>query len=64
MTAETATTAAAGAAIASPFWLPNVHTVSEAAAEILPILGAIWLIVQIVTKIIEVRRKSRQSALE
>jgi hypothetical protein len=62
--AETATTATAGAAVLSPLWLPNLHSLSALAAEILPILGAIWLIVQIITKVIETRRKARQASLE
>jgi hypothetical protein len=35
------------AAIASPLWLPALHTASELAALVLPILGATWLILQI-----------------
>lgn len=52
------TTAAAGAAVVSPFWLPPLQTISEVASVALPILGAVWLVVQIAAKIIEVRRKS------
>ena len=51
------TNAAAGAAVVSPFWLPWLQQVSEIASVALPILGAIWLIVQIAAKIIEVRRR-------
>lgn len=39
------------AAIASPWWLPTLHDVSQFAAEWLPILGAVWLIVQIGVKV-------------
>lgn len=53
---ENLTTAAAGAAVVSPFWLPSVQHLSELASITLPILGALWLIVQIIAKIIEVRR--------
>ncbi len=53
------TTATAGAAVASPFWLPTLQEVSEVASVTLPILGALWLIVQIVIKIIEFRRGPR-----
>jgi hypothetical protein len=34
-------------ALASPWWLPWLKDMSELAALWLPILGAIWLIVQI-----------------
>lgn len=54
---ENLTTATAGAAVVSPFWLPSIQGISEIASVALPILGAIWLIVQIVAKVIEVRRK-------
>lgn len=52
-------TGAAVAAITSPWWLPAVHIVSDAAGLLLPVLGVVWLIVQITTKIIETRRKSK-----
>lgn len=48
---EYTTDTAAVAAIASPLWLPTLHTVSELAALIVPILGALWLAVQIATKL-------------
>jgi hypothetical protein len=51
------TNATAGAAVVSPFWLPSLQQVSEIASVMLPILGAAWLVVQIVAKIIEVRRR-------
>lgn len=35
------------AAITSPYWLPTLHTVSEVAALVVPILGVIWLAIQI-----------------
>jgi hypothetical protein len=34
----------------TPFWLPSLTQVSQVAATITPILGAIWLTVQIVSK--------------
>jgi len=43
---EVVTDTGAIAAIASPWWLPSLHDVSHFAAEWLPILGAIWLVVQ------------------
>jgi hypothetical protein len=56
VTTEHITSAGAGAAIASPFWLPELQSVSEVCAALLPIAGVIWLIVQIATKIIVTRR--------
>lgn len=59
MTIEGITNKAAGAAIFSPFWLPSLQTVSETAALLLPIFGVTWFAVQIVTKIVETRRRRR-----
>lgn len=54
---DTLTTATAGAAVASPFWLPSLQTFSEIASIMLPILGALWLLVQIGAKLYEVWKK-------
>lgn len=56
MTHDQITNAGAIGAVSSPMWLPDLKVISAAAGEILPILGAIWLITQIITKIIETRR--------
>lgn len=48
---DNTTHAVAVGAITSPFWLPDLATVSATAAELLPIFGLIWLIVQIFAKI-------------
>jgi hypothetical protein len=48
---EIVTDTGAVAAIVSPWWLPAVHQISDVAALALPILGAVWLIVQIAIKI-------------
>lgn len=48
---EVVTDTGAVAAIASPWWLPALHDVSQFAAEWLPILGAVWLVVQIGVKV-------------
>lgn len=48
---EVVTDTGAVAAIMSPWWLPAVHQVSDVAALALPILGAVWLVVQIAIKI-------------
>lgn len=42
---------AAAAAITSPWWLPALHEGSQIAAEALPILGVVWILVQIGAKI-------------
>jgi hypothetical protein len=48
---EILTDAGAVAAIASPWWLPALHSWSEVAAQILPIAGVTWLVVQIAVKL-------------
>lgn len=55
---DTITTAGATAAVISPFWLPWLNTTSEIASVILPILGVLWLVVQIVAKVREFRRRA------
>jgi hypothetical protein len=37
----------AAGAVASPVWLPSLQTVSEAAAMWAPIIGIVWLVLQI-----------------
>jgi len=51
----------AATAIASPLWLDTVQQVSTFAEWALPILGAVWLVVQIAWKVREMRyaRKDR-----
>jgi len=51
MNMETVTTTGAVGAVASPWWLPSLQTVSDAAALWLPILGVAWLLVQIGVKL-------------
>lgn len=48
---ETVTTAGAGAAVVSPWWLPVVHDVSSVASWMLPILGCTWLLMQMYFKL-------------
>lgn len=57
MIVERTTNAVAGMAIASPWWLPSLAEVSRVASLMLPILGATWLVVQIVLRIREHLRK-------
>jgi flagellar biogenesis protein FliO len=58
-TLDNATSAAAGAALTSPLWLPVLEDMSSLSALLLPILGAIWLIVQIIVKMIERKERRR-----
>lgn len=46
--------AVASAAVTSPWWLTALHNWSQTAAEVVPILGAIYLAVQIVQKLFEI----------
>jgi hypothetical protein len=59
---EHTTTAVAAGAVASPFWLPSLQTVSEAAATLAPIVGLVWLIVQIMSKVYDTFFKERPKA--
>lgn len=45
------TTGGALGAVVSPLWLPVLTPVSQVAAILLPILGCVWLAVQITFKI-------------
>ena len=54
---EATTTTVAAGAVSSPLWLPELGTVSEVAAMLAPILGAVWLTVQIVSKVYEIWNK-------
>jgi len=44
---DTTTTVGAVGALTSPWWLPHLHHVSVVAAELAPILGALWLVIKI-----------------
>lgn len=57
--AEKAQAVIAAGAITSPLWRQALQSVSEDAALLAPILGCLWLIVQIGAKIIETRRRTR-----
>ncbi len=56
---DTFANAGAAAAVTSPWWLPALHNISTVAAELLPILGAAWLVVQIAVKLLQYRRARR-----
>ena len=51
MRTDSHTTVIATAAVVSPAWLPWFQEISDIAGVILPILGAVWLLVQIVRAI-------------
>lgn len=53
MTTDHITSAGAGAAIASPLWLPAIQGLSDVCAVVLPILGVLWLLIQITVKLLE-----------
>lgn len=57
---DTVVSAGATGAITSPWWLPSLHNVSEIAASVAPILGVIWLLVQIIVKIDEATLRRRR----
>lgn len=50
---ELATDIIAAAAIASPWWLPTLQNIHDGAAWVLPILGVLWLLLQIGLKLFE-----------
>jgi hypothetical protein len=59
-TVDSTTAAVAVSAVASPVWLPWLHAASDGAALIAPLLGTIWLVVQIVGKVREMIRKDKK----
>lgn len=56
MIAEKVTNAVAAAGVASPWWLPKLADVSQAFTLLLPILGGLWLVIQILHKLLTWRR--------
>ncbi|MGN6552072.1 MAG: hypothetical protein ACTHJ3_19580 [Pararhizobium sp.] len=56
---ENTTTAAAIGAVTSPAWLHYLQSASDMAATVAPILGALWLAVQIGTKLYSVMKASK-----
>jgi len=56
---EALTDTVAMSAMASPLWLPWLKDVSEISGILLPTAGLIWIIVQIVVKILVTRKSLR-----
>jgi hypothetical protein len=48
---DTVTTAGAGAAVVSPWWLPLLTSSHDAAQFLLPFAGLAWLVIQAYYKI-------------
>lgn len=46
MTSDRSMITAGVAGISSPFWLPSIETLSNIAAVWLPILGCLWMFIQ------------------
>jgi hypothetical protein len=55
--AEAAKAASGVAAATSPWWLVGLKALSDGAAFILPILGVIWLVIQMTDWLIRKRTK-------
>jgi hypothetical protein len=55
------TSATAGAAIVSPWWLPLVQGVSTVASWALPVLGCAWLVMQMYYKHKEKNARSNET---
>lgn len=47
------TNSVAVGAVASPVWLPSLEGVSQTAALLLPVIGCVWLLLQIIAKLNE-----------
>ena len=57
--AQKATTIVATGAASSPWWLPVLKEFSQIAAELLPIFGVTWLLVQIFHFIVKWDKKKK-----
>lgn len=44
---------AAAIGVLTPVWHPKLSDISESASQWLPILGVVWLVLQIILKLIE-----------
>lgn len=54
---DNTTAGVAASAVASPLWLPWLQSASEVAGVIAPILGVVWLVIQITAKVREMTKK-------
>lgn len=53
---ERVTTVVAAAAVGAPLWLPSIKQVSDVSGLLMPILGVTWLVIQIISKLHEMRK--------
>jgi hypothetical protein len=56
--------AVAGSMISASLWRDKLHDWAGVATDIAPFLGCAWLVVQMVVKVLESRRKIRQAEEE
>ena len=54
----------AAGSVVSFLWLPTLQSVSTIAAEMLPILGCAWLLVQLALRLLDNRRDRKRRAEE
>ena len=59
MIQDKVTNTIAATAVASPWWLPSLANISETASALLPVAGVVWIVVQIIVKIIDTRRRQK-----
>ncbi|MGJ0505590.1 MAG: hypothetical protein ACR652_00360 [Methylocystis sp.] len=50
----------AGGMISTPLWRDRLHEWAGIATDLAPLLGCAWLVVQMVVKVIEARRRARE----
>jgi hypothetical protein len=51
--------AVAGGMISTPLWRDQLHDWGGVATDVAPLLGCAWLVVQMIVKVLEARRKMR-----
>lgn len=57
MVMDRITNTVAAGAVASPWWLPKLSEVSQVAGHLIPILGVIWLVVQLLHRAANWKKK-------
>lgn len=61
---DRATDIVAVGAVTSPFWMPTLGQLSQIAAAATPILGVLWLLIQIYARLAELWEKRKQQKLK